>query len=126
MSELKPCPFCGGENLITMKPTCDRQTPYDPSDRAYSIVYCRSCRASIQGKNWHQSTETAIKAWNTRIDDKTSALLKDAEEVLGFSKERIKHLSCSSEKDFEHDNRYSFVKINQSLKAIDEHLKEIE
>lgn len=52
MSELKACPFCGGEAKINMG-----------DGISSSFVYCISCGASA---NNYLSTLQAIKAWNTR------------------------------------------------------------
>lgn len=54
MSEkLKPCPFCGGNNL-----SIDGITVY--------WVECKDCNASISG---HETEEEAIEAWNMRADE---------------------------------------------------------
>ena len=54
MSEkLKPCPFCGGNNL-----SIDGITVY--------WVECKDCNASIGG---HETEEEAIEAWNWRADN---------------------------------------------------------
>jgi Lar family restriction alleviation protein len=53
MSELKPCPFCGGEA---------EATEYNDSD--YTIM-CKNCHAEI---GWREKAE-AIAAWNRRAAD---------------------------------------------------------
>ena len=55
MTELKPCPFCGGEAEIFVS---------DVTDRA--LVYCRGCDAQIQMK---PNEEEAIEAWNKRVGE---------------------------------------------------------
>lgn len=53
MSDLKPCPFCGGEAEIeryTIKP----------------YVACMKCGCSMPDR--HQTAEQAIAAWNSRAD----------------------------------------------------------
>lgn len=52
MTELKNCPFCGGEAEIWVS---------DVSDRA--VIYCRGCDAQIPIK---PNEEEAIEAWNRR------------------------------------------------------------
>jgi len=64
--ELLPCPFCQGIDVHLHLPTCNKKTPYDPADRAFPIVRCRSCDASKDGENWDQSGRSAIESWNTR------------------------------------------------------------
>lgn len=48
--ELKPCPFCGGNNLSVEGIT-------------FYWVECIDCNASISG---HETEEQAIEAWNRR------------------------------------------------------------
>jgi Lar family restriction alleviation protein len=64
MSELKPCPFCGGKADIDA-PTGSR------NDR---LVYCKTCFASICG----DATPDAIAAWNRRAASAQSGGGKDA------------------------------------------------
>lgn len=56
MSELKRCPFCGGEAKLMRFPKCERKY----------VVICENeqCMASVG--NYSQSKEKAIEAWNTR------------------------------------------------------------
>lgn len=65
MADLKPCPFCGSQTPLVLARTCNKDSPYDPADRAYPEVRCRDCNASAPGENW-KGEDTAIKAWNTR------------------------------------------------------------
>lgn len=44
---------------------CDKDTPYNPADRAFPIVRCRSCGADAAGDDW-KGPETAIAKWNRR------------------------------------------------------------
>ena len=76
MSELKPCPFCGGTELMVVARTCDRRTPYNPADTAYPRVWCK-CGAEVAGANWGEKP-TAIAAWNRRAPDAADkALIAD-------------------------------------------------
>lgn len=54
MSELLPCPFCGGEAELT------------GFDAPEFWVWCPNCKASADA---HTSKGGAIEAWNTRADD---------------------------------------------------------
>ena len=53
MTELRKCPFCGGEAEMFVS---------DVTDRA--VVYCKGCDAQIQMK---PNEEEAIEAWNNRV-----------------------------------------------------------
>ena len=59
MSELKKCPFCGGEAKLV-------------GDK-YHWVFCEGCQG---GSHAFETVEEAIKAWNTRkpVDDVVEAL----------------------------------------------------
>lgn len=61
-----PCPFCGGTNIWIMPPTCTRETPYNPADRAYPIARCHGCNAETAGDNWDALGMSALLAWNRR------------------------------------------------------------
>lgn len=54
MSELLPCPFCGGEAELT------------GFDAPEFWVWCPNCKASTDA---HTGKQSAVAAWNTRADD---------------------------------------------------------
>lgn len=67
MTELKPCPFCGGKSMIKtsvaiLNPKC-----------ATAMCYCEKCNASgkLFEDNNHDGTfiYEAIEAWNRRIEN---------------------------------------------------------
>lgn len=60
-TELKPCPFCGGEADIVIDPDGIKEAE---TGRfwAYNVV-CKQCCATT-GLTW--SSERAAKAWNRR------------------------------------------------------------
>lgn len=58
MSDLKPCPFCGGEAEM-----CHVTQLWEPRDAYW--VKCKNCRIS----GTHHTTEAeAIAAWNSRAE----------------------------------------------------------
>lgn len=67
MSELKPCPFCGGEAHIVQW-----------SNKYDAVCQNRECDVFL---DCYASYEQAVNAWNTRTPD-TTALLKQALEAL--------------------------------------------
>lgn len=59
MSDLKPCPFCGGEAHLVIRHNEDLSWV-----RYY--IYCRRCDAR-SGK--HKTAEHAHNSWNRRVDN---------------------------------------------------------
>lgn len=67
MTELKPCPFCGGEAFIIA----------GYADAAIAIATCKECEAEItvyaeDFENLYDSyaaRHKAIEAWNRRTED---------------------------------------------------------
>lgn len=57
MTELKPCPFCGGKAKIQ-----DKHYPH--------YIYCEECGASVHGKLFGYTDkidiQISIEAWNRR------------------------------------------------------------
>ena len=60
MGELKPCPFCGGDDLEILE-----EYDFELKD-TYNRVFCLCCCASTCG---HLYKEIAIKRWNRRVDN---------------------------------------------------------
>jgi hypothetical protein len=84
--ELLPCPFCGGEASDT-PPNCHQSTPYDPTDRMYPIVRCKSCGGTAEGacndgRIDNRSTASAVAAWNTRADTAEVIALRAERDAL--------------------------------------------
>lgn len=59
MDELKPCPFCGSEHILTAT-----QKPVGMGE--CFIVKCFDCSAEIK----RTAKRKAIEAWNRRVNDK--------------------------------------------------------
>ena len=62
-TELKPCPFCGGEAYINYESMVDERRIY------WAQILCKNCHCR-SGGNWNNSYANAEKkeltAWNTR------------------------------------------------------------
>ena len=69
MTELKPCPFCGGE--AEEKTFLTAGTAFVSSKHAIQIV-CKSCRAEstfFKESVHYSARDKAIEAWNRRVKD---------------------------------------------------------
>jgi hypothetical protein len=70
MTELKPCPFCGGEAMIKQDIRYPRYgehagkaiTAYEP------ICVNTNCIMYNQDGNYFTTKEEAVRAWNNRLD----------------------------------------------------------
>lgn len=72
MSELKPCPFCGGEAELYASPAKD----------GWNYVFCKKCQTA--GDNYDTEAE-AIEAWNTR-HERTTRIVQSTKGIpLGES-----------------------------------------
>ena len=86
MSELKKCPFCGGEAKHWLG-----------SDNEKG-VYCFDCKAGIEV---YGTLEELYSAWNTRVDGWISVedrLPEEGEMVLMFSKFKNYHMGWYDKK----------------------------
>lgn len=54
----KPCPFCGGEEIVFTK--------YDHAAGERYAIFCTNCIAAID-PGWAQSKITVLDMWNRRI-----------------------------------------------------------
>jgi Lar family restriction alleviation protein len=63
MSELKPCPFCGGENIV-MRDVCGLFGK-SAHTRTYRYMQCRDCMSQT---GFHGTKPKTIEAWNRRVD----------------------------------------------------------
>jgi Lar family restriction alleviation protein len=79
---LKPCPFCGGAEVSLHLPTCRPETPYDPTDRLYPWVVCRTCHVEVPGKSEDYRGGTASAAWNRRAEQSDLALAEARRKAL--------------------------------------------
>ena len=59
-SELKRCPFCGGEGMLQEYPNYGIRPAYR--------VGCPTCEAEIN--QFYPNKKTAIRAWNRRAEKK--------------------------------------------------------
>lgn len=77
---LKPCPFCGGENLDFSLKIATRG--YNKESMYHGVIYCKDCHAygtrvlCYSSQQYRYSEEEkemfyqqAVKAWNTRRPD---------------------------------------------------------
>lgn len=72
MSDLKPCPFCGGEANVF---------PNFTAKDCY-VVECDDCKADSA---YCTTEEAAIAAWNRRSDSWAVAVERCAQEAIKYS-----------------------------------------
>lgn len=68
--ELKPCPFCGGEAIISRNDMIIKR-----KTQRCAWVYCQKCGAKTpyyMRSNFEHYMRSAIEAWNRRADNKSS------------------------------------------------------
>ena len=70
MSELKPCPFCGGEGVITDE-DCYGFTYND------WMVYCENCQTYVGFGLQCETPEEAAEAWNRRTSYDNPRIARD-------------------------------------------------
>lgn len=67
IDELKPCPFCGSEDLnLYYYDVDDRCNPFDP------CVRCNNCRTVLKfrgQKRYIGSLDDILKVWNGRVKE---------------------------------------------------------
>lgn len=66
MTELKPCPFCGGEAIInTIGSHKHAIATFMPDYSGGTFIECTKCSCAIA----EESDDAAIKAWNRRAGE---------------------------------------------------------
>ncbi len=73
MSELKACPFCGGDDLKAMR----EERPYPDGIKAFVFkpsfhIQCVLCGARTLQYHGERSLDAAIAAWNRRAGNDRS------------------------------------------------------
>lgn len=74
MSELKPCPFCGGTNIIiaNCKTLGDCEDSDECEEDGFVSAVCdynqHGCGAS---NGYYKNKKEAIEAWNRRVGDES-------------------------------------------------------
>ena len=60
MTQLKPCPLCGGKAEMLIN-------KYNDSRKEY-LVACAECDGMVE--RWRETEEEAVEQWNRRVSDK--------------------------------------------------------
>ena len=74
-NELKPCPFCGGKDVVNLSDcsecvSCVDEPPCDGCNWAKHLIVCDVTRGGCgAASGLYDTTEKAIEAWNRRTYD---------------------------------------------------------
>jgi hypothetical protein len=104
MSELKRCPFCGGEAII-----------YEDEENSCYMIGCRECCAVEPMTEWCESKENAIAQWNYR---------KPMEEIVERLEERTEYFKdCTkygNETEEQEERSYSTMMMYEVANLVDD------
>lgn len=70
--QLKPCPFCGSNDLYIVEQMIDREAPFMSADDKTIGIFCNTCKQTVfleanEDEGRSLSTEQmAVEAWNKR------------------------------------------------------------
>lgn len=67
MSELKPCPFCGGEAILCKSFSPDGNYLYDTVHVMCTSCHCRT-KDFMTSIHYDNVYKVAIDAWNMRVE----------------------------------------------------------
>lgn len=70
MSELKPCPFCGGEAKVI-------RVIGDISDCPYSFAACKECGSAtrqVSADVDYCAKERVVELWNRRVEESNECI----------------------------------------------------
>lgn len=102
MSELKPCPFCGSNNIKVQSGTgLDLNTQYNGR-----YVYCQ-CGVFMRVKSYYD--------WNTRPENKHEKMWKRLKKVINEI--------CEKEKNIDPDFCTDVFDIKDDIQQIEKELK---
>jgi predicted nucleic-acid-binding Zn-ribbon protein len=68
MTELKPCPFCGGRGYFERIDMANTEwESFAKQPRYWYCVCCKKCRLKQPG--YYRSKDEAIRLWNRRVKE---------------------------------------------------------
>lgn len=100
MSELKCCPFCGGEVYFTTE---------DYNDEITHLICCDNCDLKFYGSNSYEIKDHIVNQWNTR---------KSMTNIVEKLEEREKYLENAMKESHENGHRFSEEKAMNERVAI--------
>ena len=85
MSDLKPCPFCGGEALLR------ERYIQGIANRKHYRRECRHCKATFA--DWYRSMKKADEAWNRRAQPANEPLTIEQLKQMDGEPVWVKHFA---------------------------------
>jgi hypothetical protein len=94
MSDLLPCPFCGGDAKVVTRDVEPQGDPWYGS-KVERLVECDSCACTMFDRYWHEGfhdPEAAIAAWNRRAPPAQPADAVERVDLPGVNDDTIQRI----------------------------------
>lgn len=87
MEELKPCPFCGS-NEIEYKPT------HFGGGESHGVMRCLECGCTVPTSEFGKHVKEPYSDWNRRADECDREALLELANDLAYAGENVDNVAC--------------------------------